>query len=117
MIAVSYTHLQCEDWLDELLEVIDGNRKTVEEFMKEHLPGVKVYRMQGTYLQWLDFSCLGLDTKELEAFMTRKAHLFLDEGYLFGEAGAGYERWNLACPRAVSYTHLAAADHPGFPEE
>ena len=110
--ACEIVYNQCEDWLDELLEVIDGNRKTVEEFMKEHLPGVKVYRMQGTYLQWLDFSCLGLDTKELEAFMTRKAHLFLDEGYLFGEAGAGYERWNLACPRETlqeGLNRLAAA--------
>lgn len=116
--ACEIVYNQCEDWLEELLEVIDGNRKTVEEFMKEQLPGVKVYRMQGTYLQWLDFSCLGLDTKELEVFMTRKAHLFLDEGYLFGEAGAGYERWNLACPRETLreglYRLAAAVRTEGF---
>ena len=33
--------------------------------------------------------------------MTQEAKLFFDEGYLFGEAGAGFERINLACPRKV----------------
>ena len=33
--------------------------------------------------------------------MTHDALLFLDEGYIFGEAGRGYERINLACPTAV----------------
>ena len=27
--------------------------------------------------------------------------LFFDEGYLFGQEGAGFERINLACPRRV----------------
>ena len=68
--ACEIVYNQCEDWLEELLEVIDGNRKTVEEFMKEQLPGVKVYRMQGTYLQWLDvykrqaLSCMGLRPRD-----------------------------------------------------
>ncbi|HQQ90016.1 MAG TPA: pyridoxal phosphate-dependent aminotransferase, partial [Oscillospiraceae bacterium] len=29
------------------------------------------------------------------------AQIFLDEGYLFGEGGTGFERWNIACPRWV----------------
>lgn len=36
--------------------------------------------------------------QELEKFMQDKAELFFDEGYLFGEEGDGFERWNLACP-------------------
>ena len=36
--------------------------------------------------------------KELEKLML--AHdLYLDEGYLFGEEGSGFERWNIACPK------------------
>ena len=31
----------------------------------------------------------------------QKAQLFLDEGYVFGPEGAGFERVNLAAPRRV----------------
>jgi bifunctional pyridoxal-dependent enzyme with beta-cystathionase and maltose regulon repressor activities len=27
-----------------------------------------------------------------------EAQLFFDEGYIFGEGGRGFERWNIACP-------------------
>ena len=39
--------------------------------------------------------------KELETFMQQKAEWFLDEGYIFGKAGEGFERLNLACPTWV----------------
>ena len=39
--------------------------------------------------------------EELEEMMVQKAELFLDEGYVFGEEGAGFERVNLAVPRWV----------------
>ena len=48
---------------------------------------------------WADFRALGLDGKALEEFMLRKAGLSLDEGYIFGQGGEGFERINLACPR------------------
>ena len=54
--------------------------------------------MEATYLLWLDCRKLGMAPKELETFMHEKAQLFLDEGYLFGKAGEGFERLNLACP-------------------
>ena len=39
--------------------------------------------------------------KELEYFMQKEALLFMDEGYLFGKQGSGFERINLACPTFV----------------
>ena len=70
-------------------------------FMKEHLPQIHVFPLEGTYLQWWDCRSLGLEEEELEHFMKQEAELFLDEGYMFGEAGSGFERINLACPRDV----------------
>ncbi|OQB25970.1 MAG: hypothetical protein BWY11_00092 [Firmicutes bacterium ADurb.Bin182] len=32
--------------------------------------------------------------------MLEKALLALDEGYIFGTGGSGFERWNLAAPRS-----------------
>lgn len=87
-----------EEWLDELLQVVDGNFKYMYSFMEQHLPMIKVTRAEGTYLAWADMRALGLDDKELESFMLNKAFLALDEGYIFGAGGSGFERWNLAMP-------------------
>ena len=69
--------------------------------MNENFPEVVVYPLEGTYLIWCDFNAWGMDNKALEEFMTKEALLFTDEGYLFGESGNGFERFNLACPRYV----------------
>ncbi len=91
----------CEDWLDELLVVLDGNRKLMEQFMTERLPEVGVIPLEGTYLQWLDFRFLGMEPLEQADFMAKRARCFFTEGYKFGPGGAGFERWDLACPQSV----------------
>ncbi|WP_321370801.1 MalY/PatB family protein [uncultured Draconibacterium sp.] len=91
----------CEDWLEELLTVLEDNRKLLETFITEKFPQIKVIPLEGTYLQWLDCRGLGLHYKELNKFMTEEAFLFTDEGYIFGEPGEGFERINLACPTWV----------------
>ncbi len=88
----------CGDWFEELMQVLDTNRKLVEQYIATYLPQIKVIPLEGTYLQWLDCRALGMSGKELETFMQQKAELFFDEGYIFGEEGDGFERWNLACP-------------------
>ncbi len=88
----------CGEWYEELMQVLDTNRKLVEQYIATYLPQIKVIPLEGTYLQWLDCRALGMSGKELETFMQEKAELFFDEGYIFGEEGDGFERWNLACP-------------------
>jgi aminotransferase/cystathionine beta-lyase len=99
--ACEIAYTRCGAWLDELIAVIDGNRRLAEEFISRRIPGIRVFPMEGTYLQWWDCRGLGMEYRELEKFMTGEARLFLDEGYIFGENGRGYERINLACPAAV----------------
>ena len=38
---------------------------------------------------------------ELSAFLTDECLLYLDSGLEFGQAGSGYQRINLACPRNI----------------
>ncbi len=48
--------------------------------------------------------CRGLgfgSADELRDFMRDRARRVFDEGVLFGENGAGFERVNLACPKAL----------------
>lgn len=99
--ACEIAYNECGDWLEELLTVLDQNRKLVEAFMSERFPQIDVIPLEGTYLQWLDLRKMELSCQELEKFMQEEAYFFTDEGYIFGEPGEGYERINLACPTWV----------------
>ena len=72
----------------------------MDTFAREE-PRVKPLMPQGTYLQWLDCRALGLGKDALEDLMIRKAKVYFDEGYIFGNEGIGFERINIACPRSV----------------
>ena len=87
----------CGAWKDEMLCMIEYNYQQVKKFVEEKLPQIKVIELQGTYLLWLDCTALGLSDEEMEK-LTLGADLYLDEGYLFGPGGSGFERINLACP-------------------
>lgn len=69
--------------------------------MVKNLPQLPVTELQGTYLAWFDCRPLGMNKDDLEQFFRKKARIAFDEGYLFGESGAGFERINLACPTAM----------------
>lgn len=99
--ACEIAYSECEEWLNELIQVLNTNKALVEDFMKLNIPEVKIINLEGTYLQWVDFRGLEKDHKALEKFMTAEAMLFLDEGYMFGDEGRGFERINLACPTKV----------------
>lgn len=90
-----------EDWHDQLMEYLRANISYVREFLKEKIRKVKLIEPEGTYLIWLDFRELGLTEEEREALIVKKAGLWLDSGAMFGPAGEGFERINIACPRPV----------------
>lgn len=96
--ACELAYNESEQWLSEMLKLINNNQKTVNRFFKEKFNGLKAPLIEGTYLQWLDFRKLGLTNEELKKFMNEKAKLFFSEGYTFGENGSGFERINLAVP-------------------
>lgn len=57
--------------------------------------------LEGTYLSWTDWRAYFDDADSLERFAQVEARIAFDEGKIFGCGGAGFERWNLACPRRV----------------
>ncbi len=89
-----------EGWLEELRTVLGENKQLVEEYLAAHIPAIRPFELMGTYLMWLDCRALGLDKEALEKAMI-DGELFFDEGYIFGEEGALFERLNLACPTWV----------------
>ena len=99
--ACELAYNNCEEWLSQAIELIAKNAAFTEKYFAENIPQIKVFPLEGTYLQWWDCNTLFDDCKEMEEFMKKKALLFLDEGYIFGDTGSGFERINLACPTWV----------------
>lgn len=89
-----------QDWLDEVLIYLEANRDYLVDFVKSELPGVVVWKPEGTYLGWLDCRALDLPVSPQEFFL-KEAKVGLNEGASFGEDGKGFVRLNFACPRAL----------------
>ena len=73
----------------------------MREFINTRLPKLSMILPEGTYLVWVDFRKLGLDNGALEDLILHKAGLWLDSGAIFGPVGEGFQRFNIACPRAT----------------
>jgi bifunctional pyridoxal-dependent enzyme with beta-cystathionase and maltose regulon repressor activities len=78
---------------------VNSNFELLYRFIEERLPMFRVTRAEGTYLAWIDMRSLGLGHEELNRFMIDKAMISDNDGEMFGSAGDGFRRWNLALPQ------------------
>ena len=102
MTAMIAAYTEGEEWLEQLKDYLDGNFAYIDEYLKKYLPKAHLVKAEGTYLAWLDLNgYVDRDEKKLEELMQKKAKVALDEGYIFGEEGRGFERINVASPRSV----------------
>lgn len=90
-----------EEWLEQLLPYLSANMDYVVDYCARHIPQIKTYAPDATYLLWLDCRALGLSNQELHDFMIQKAKLGLNDGCSFGRSLHGFMRLNAACPRSV----------------
>jgi cystathionine beta-lyase len=98
-LVAAYTH--GEDWLEQVLEYIEGNLAYLKLYIAENIPQLSVIEPEGTYLVWIDCSRLRLNKWELRKYMLTEARVYMDEGFIFGPGGEGFERMNIACPRPI----------------
>lgn len=88
-------------WLEEVLDYVEGNLHFITKYFKTNLPVLKVLPLEATYLAWIDCRELGLTPEELEKLFLSKAKVALNQGYVFGPGGEGFVRMNLACSRSI----------------
>lgn len=95
---------ECDDWLQELLVYLTGNRDLLVDYVSHHLPGISCTVPDATYLAWLDCNELvtsgRISTSPYEFFL-KNAHVALNDGATFGPGGEGFVRLNFGCPRAT----------------
>jgi cystathionine beta-lyase len=107
VVACETAYREGAPWLAQVLAYIEDNLDCLQEFVDNHIPGIRTLRPEGTYLVWLDCRELGLDKWTLKTLMMDKARIFPDEGFIFGPEGEGFERLNIACPRSILKDALA----------
>lgn len=99
--AFEAAYLEGRPWLDALLDYLAGTRDLVREFIRQHLPQIRLIEPEGTYLLWLDCRALGLNDKQLKQLFVQEAGVGLSQGTLFGTQGMGFMRMNIGAPRSV----------------
>ncbi|MGN1263591.1 MAG: MalY/PatB family protein [Prevotella sp.] len=100
-IATEAAFTYGEPWRREMVAYVEDNIRYVEDFCREHLPEIKPWRPQASFLVWLDCRALGLAHDALVSLFVKTARLALNDGEMFGEEGAGFMRLNVGCPRSV----------------
>ena len=88
-----------EEWLEELKQYLFANYNYLRVYFEEYLPEFPVATLEGTYLVWADWSVLKQSSDETVKTLLEKENLWVNEGSLYGEAGEGFIRINIACPR------------------
>ena len=100
-IATIAAYTQGEDYRQQMLRYIEDNIRFVEDYCREHLPKIKPWRPQASFLVWLDCRDLGLSHDALVDLFVNRAHLALNDGAMFGIGGSGFMRLNVGAPRSV----------------
>ncbi len=101
VVACEAAYRGGEEWYQAMLSYVEGNILFVQDYLQKNMPAITMTPVEGTYLVWLNCRGLGLSDKDLNDFVEHKAGLWLDSGNIFGSTGEGFERINVACPRAT----------------
>ena len=120
IVAAEAAYNECEDWLDQLLEYIDGTLDFVASYVNANVPGVETVKPEGTYLAWLD-TAAAMDAagmkeaaaaaaaadrsttpeREFQRHLVDHAHVHLNPGSDYGLGGGGRMRMNVATSRRL----------------
>ncbi|MEG2254968.1 MAG: aminotransferase, partial [Vagococcus sp.] len=95
MIATEAAYTYGEDWVDDLINVIEHNFETMKSILEKELPHVIITNKEATYLAWIDLSYY-LEKEELVDMMENKVGIAIDYGEWFDTHSATCIRINLA---------------------
>jgi len=89
-----------QEWLEQVLAYLKENYDFLIGNVAGNLPGIRMTRMEGTYLAWLDCRDARIPGNPFEFFL-KEAKVALNDGAEFGKGGEGFVRLNFACPQKI----------------
>ncbi len=94
-------YTQGEPWLEAMCQYVYGNYCLLRDTFAAELPALTVTRLEGTYLAWVDCRSLSMSSQQLTQHLLDNARVMVNDGTMYGQAGEGFIRINLATPRAL----------------
>lgn len=85
-----------EDWLDEMNEYVYQNKLAFADYIDKHIPQVKSFITEATYMVWVDVRKVTNDSKKFNEELNKQTGLYVSPGAQFGNGGEGFLRINLA---------------------
>ncbi|MCD8305866.1 MAG: pyridoxal phosphate-dependent aminotransferase [Prevotella sp.] len=102
IVALQAAYNESEAWLDAMCKYIHANYLAMRTFFEEKIPAVKVCRLEGTYLAWVDVSRLPITAEKLSELILNKGRVRINDGRMYGDPEPQQHiRINLACPRPI----------------
>ena len=89
------------EWLQQLNAYIAANYEYLRQFLEKQLPQLRLVRLEGTYLAWVDCTALGCSSSQLVDHLLNRHGVWLNDGEMYGETSRPFVRINLACPQAT----------------
>ena len=98
-IAQQTAYNEGGEWIDQLCDYLYNNKVALFQFFTQELSELKVARLEGTYLVWVDIRATGLASDELTKRLLEEGKVQVNSGTMYGnKTGEGYIRINIACP-------------------
>ncbi len=98
LVATLAAYRDGQEWLDQALRYLEGNRDFLMQYVEKYFPGIRMKKMEATYLAWLDCRNAGIAADPFD-YILKEARVALNDGAEYGKGGAGFLRLNFACQR------------------
>ena len=99
---------ECDEWMGAMQRTITARRDHLARRLADDLPAVGFDLPEATYLAWLDFSRVAVDTSGYSAlggdpaeWLLEHAKVAASNGPKFGTGGAGFARMNVATSATI----------------
>ena len=99
--ALTAAYNEGAEWLDALNAYLHENYLFLRDYLTRELPRYPVLPLEGTYLAWIDCRAAGMTSEALADRLLTEGRLFINPGAIYGPAGEGFIRLNIACPRTL----------------
>jgi cysteine-S-conjugate beta-lyase len=100
LVAALAAYRDGQEWLNQVLAYLDENKNFLAEYVREKLPGLRMAKVEATYLAWLDCRQSAIRGNPFDFFLG-EAGVAFNDGITYGKGGEGFVRLNFACPRKL----------------
>lgn len=100
VIATVAAYRDGDPWLQQVLGILDGNRRLLGELLAARVPRAQYVMPEASYLAWLDLRAYDLGADPADPLL-RRARVALNAGPTFGRGGEGHVRLNMATSPAI----------------